>query len=65
MKTLYRASRVHTLAYPATGEWMLVDERHVERVGIGEPPAADRLVELPGAFLVPVSRLRWTDDAAV
>src|SRR5205823_7475451 len=35
------------------GEWLLVDERHVERVGLGDPPAADRIVELPGATIIP------------
>lgn len=53
MRTLFRASRVHTLSSPRLGEWVLVDGRHVERVGIGEPPAADRVVELPGATIVP------------
>src|SRR3989304_1558104 len=38
MRTLYRASRVHTLSYPAVGEWVLVDGRPVQRVGTGEPP---------------------------
>ena len=42
MKTLYRAARVRTLSRPAEGEWILVDGRHVERVGVGEPPGADR-----------------------
>lgn len=31
----------------------MVDGRHVERTGTGEPPAADRLVELPGATILP------------
>ena len=53
MKTLYRASRVHTLSYPAGGEWVLVDGRHVERVGVGEAPEADRAVDLPGTTIVP------------
>jgi predicted amidohydrolase YtcJ len=53
MRTLYRASRVHTLSYPRTGEWLLVDGRHVQRVGTGEIPQADRIVELPGATIVP------------
>ena len=53
MKTLYRAARVHTLGHPRTGEWLVVDDRHVQRVGSGEPPEADRLVELPGATIVP------------
>jgi predicted amidohydrolase YtcJ len=53
MRTLYRAARVHTLSYPAAGEWLLVDERHVERVGTGEPPAADRTVDLPGTTILP------------
>ena len=55
MKTLYRASRVVTLAHPALGEWILVDDRHVQRVGSGEAPTseADRVVDLPGATIVP------------
>jgi predicted amidohydrolase YtcJ len=53
MKTLYRASRVHTLSHPAQGEWLLVDGRHVERVGTGEPPLAERTVELPGTTIIP------------
>jgi predicted amidohydrolase YtcJ len=52
MKTLYRASLVRTLTSFPEGEWMLVDERHVERVGIGEPPPADRTVELPGTTIL-------------
>ena len=53
MRTLYRARRVRTLSHPPLGEWVLVDERHVERVGVGEPPTADRTVDLPGAAIVP------------
>jgi predicted amidohydrolase YtcJ len=53
MRTLYLAGRVHTFAHPATGEWVLVDERHVERVGAGDPPQADRVVELPGTTIMP------------
>ena len=53
VRTLYRAARVHTLSHPRTGEWLLVDDRHVQRVGTGDPPQADRLVELPGATIVP------------
>jgi len=53
VKTLYRARRVHTLAYPPGGDWLLADGRHVERVGTGEPPPADRVVDLPGATIVP------------
>ncbi|MGA9160708.1 MAG: amidohydrolase [Actinomycetota bacterium] len=53
MKTLYRASRVHTLSYPALGEWVLVDGRHVERVGTGDIPGADRVVDLPGTTILP------------
>ncbi|HYH27421.1 MAG TPA: amidohydrolase family protein, partial [Actinomycetota bacterium] len=51
MRTLYRASRVHAPTH--SGEWVLVDERHVERVGSGEPPAADQVVDLPGTTIVP------------
>jgi predicted amidohydrolase YtcJ len=53
MRSLYRASRVHTLSPLAGGEWLLVDDRHVERVGSGEPPEADRTVELPGTTILP------------
>jgi predicted amidohydrolase YtcJ len=53
VRTLYRAARVHTLAHPRTGEWLLVDDRHVQRVGSGEPPGADRVVDLPGATVMP------------
>ena len=53
MRTLYRAGRVLTLSYPTEGEWLLIDERHVQRVGKGELPEADRTVELPGATIVP------------
>ncbi len=53
MRTLYRARLVRTLAYPQIGEWVLVDGRHVERAGSGNPPQADRVVELPGATIVP------------
>ena len=53
MRTLYRASRVHTLSHPQTGEWVLIDDRHVQRVGSGDPPAADRVVDLPGASILP------------
>jgi predicted amidohydrolase YtcJ len=53
MKTLYRASKVYTLSYPAVGEWILIDDRHLERVGTGAPPHADRVVDLPGASIIP------------
>src|SRR6059058_726220 len=53
MKTLYRATRVRTLSHTVDGEWLLVDGRHVERVGSGDPPAADRTVEIPGTTIIP------------
>ena len=53
MRSLYRARRVHTFGHPLAGDWILVDGRHVERVGTGEPPNADRVVDLPGATIVP------------
>ena len=53
MRTLYRASRVVTLSHPTMGEWILVDGRHVQRVGSGEPPDADFHVDLPGTTIVP------------
>ena len=53
MKTLYRSSRVHTLSTAGEAQWVLVDQRHIERVGAGDPPAADRVVDLPGATIMP------------
>lgn len=53
MRTLYRASRVVTLSHPTMGEWILVDGRHVQRVGSGQPPDADFHVDLPGTTIVP------------
>jgi predicted amidohydrolase YtcJ len=53
VRTLYRASRVVTLSHPTMGEWILVDERHVQRVGTGDPPEADATIDLPGTTIVP------------
>lgn len=53
MRTLYRASKVHTLRHPRPGEWLLVDGRHIQRVGTGDAPEADRVVDLPGATILP------------
>ncbi len=53
MRTLYRADLVRTLTHPETGTWVLTDGRHVQRVGSGEPPTSDRVVDLPGATIVP------------
>ncbi len=53
MRTLYRASRIVTLSHPTMGEWILVDGRHVERVGTGDPPDSDLTIELPGTTIVP------------
>ena len=41
------------MTFPPEGEWVLIDERHVERVGTGNPPPADRTVELPGTTILP------------
>ena len=41
------------MTLPPEGEWVLVDERHVERLGAGEPPPADRTVDLPGTTIFP------------
>jgi predicted amidohydrolase YtcJ len=53
VRTLYRASLVRTLGGGPDGTWLLVDDRHVQRVGSGDPPVADRTVDLPGATIVP------------
>jgi predicted amidohydrolase YtcJ len=53
VRTVYRARAIHTLGHPPAGDWLLIDDRHVQRIGIGDPPGADRVVELPGATVVP------------
>ncbi len=53
MRTLYRASLVRTLGHVPDGSWVLVDDRHIQRVGSGDPPQADRTVDLPGTTIVP------------
>jgi predicted amidohydrolase YtcJ len=53
VRTLYRARIVRTQTYPETGEWLLTDGRHVQRVGSGDPPKADRVIDLPGVTIVP------------
>ena len=35
------------------GEWILVDDRHIQRVGTGEPPEAELTIDLPGTTIVP------------
>jgi hypothetical protein len=35
------------------GEWILIDDRHVQRVGVGEPPDAELTIDLPGTTIVP------------
>jgi predicted amidohydrolase YtcJ len=53
VRTLYRASRVVTLSHPTMGEWILVDDRHIQRVGTGEAPQAELTIDLPGTTIVP------------
>ena len=53
VRTLYRAARVHTLSFTPSGEWVLVDGRHIQRIGAGDPPRADRVVDLPGTTVMP------------
>ena len=53
VRTLYRARRVVPLGAGRAGEWVLVDGRHVQRVGSGDPPSADRVVDLPGTTILP------------
>jgi predicted amidohydrolase YtcJ len=53
VKTLYRAARIHTFGHPPSGDWILVDGRHVQRVGVGDAPTSDRVVDLPGTTILP------------
>ena len=44
---------MYTFGHPPSGDWILVDGRHIQRVGTGEPPASDRQVDLPGTTIIP------------
>ncbi|HWC14483.1 MAG TPA: amidohydrolase family protein [Actinomycetota bacterium] len=53
MTTVFRGGPILRLPGGATAEWVLVAGEQVQAVGHGEPPAADRVVDLDGGTLMP------------
>lgn len=47
---------IRRLPGKATAEWLLVEDGVVAAVGAGEPPSADRTIDLDGGTLVPAFR---------
>ena len=54
--TLFHKGRIRRLPGKAVAEWLLVEDRTVAALGSGEPPQADRLVDLDGGTVVPAFR---------
>lgn len=53
MTTLFRNGSVLRLPGAALADWLLVDGEQVHGVGNGEPPEADKIVDLDGGTLMP------------
>jgi len=53
VKTLFAGGRVLRLPAAALAEWIMVEEENVTAIGSGEPPSADRIVDLDGGVLIP------------
>ena len=54
--TLFSNGTVRRLPGKATAGWVLVDDGLVAALGTGEPPSADRTVDLDGGTLIPAFR---------
>ena len=53
MSTLFTGGPIVRLPGAALADWLLVSEEHVQAVGIGEPPRADKVIDLDGGTLLP------------
>lgn len=53
MTTVFHNGSILRLPGAALGEWLLVAGEQVQGVGTGEPPSADRVVDLDGGTLMP------------
>ena len=51
--TVFTNGRVRRLPGGAIVDWLLVDDDRVAGIGEGEPPAADRTIDMAGAWLLP------------
>lgn len=53
MRTVFHGGPIVRLPGAALADWLLVSDEHVEAIGTGEPPRADRTVDLDGGTLLP------------
>src|SRR5687767_383881 len=51
--TLFTNGRVRRLPGGAIADWLLVADDRVAGIGEGDPPAADRTIDMEGAWLLP------------
>lgn len=54
--TLFTNGPIRRLPGKATAGWLLVRDNHVEAIGTGEPPSADRTIDLGGGIVLPAFR---------
>ena len=54
--TLFTNGTIRRLPGKAVADWLLMRDHLVDAVGAGEPPPADRLVDLDGGTLIPAFR---------
>jgi predicted amidohydrolase YtcJ len=53
VSTLFTGGPIVRLPGAALADWLLVNEEHVQAIGNGEPPPADRVINLDGGTLMP------------
>lgn len=53
MTTVFHGGSILRIPGAALADWLLVAGEQVQAVGTGEPPAADRVIDLEGGTLVP------------
>lgn len=53
---LFRNGTIRRLPGKATADWVLAEGRTVRAIGSGEPPSADRVIDLDGGTVIPAFR---------
>lgn len=53
MRTLFAGGHILRLPGASVADWLVIEDEHVLALGNGEPPRADRVVELQGGTLIP------------
>jgi predicted amidohydrolase YtcJ len=53
MRTRFSGGRILRLPGASLADWLVIEDEHVLALGMGEPPRADRVVDLQGGTLIP------------